>query len=414
MYQQQLPLDVGYQFAASAPMPPVSLTDRAAALLEAQRRLIEDYSRFGGDMTPQQRASYLELTRQFDANVKPHRTEVHRDHLDTHLSNVLALIASIPNDSGGALIRDQFLRAQANSGCNIVLDPNLNCPAVYRAYTHLQPGRGFLNQLAVQPAKCDDLLALTNSFMHEWTHAFQTLHAPVLRHVSGNPNTKIILHPEDECMVFDLTERDSFAKQAVWNFLISFVNPDMEEKSSLDILTVADVRDALERYPDHDQMIVELAIMALQREKYQEVGPGFTFQNSYHQTSLNNYAIGMKNRRHEEETGQIFVRAEPHDLWEIGNYGVGPNSLGKYGIDPIFIQCPKLTDHHQRQMATFMREYNIPPREECPTLAEAMGWNRPQIAATNNGPSLWERAQQITTNVGLGGGAIGAPMPQCG
>lgn len=272
-------------------------------------------------------------------------------------------------------IGQKFLTNLDETGCKIVIDPNftsdvLSLKAAYVSYSYGPQEPGFINEIGVNKFKLRQTLSMFDSISHEGWHALQKAAAPALHLSPFNPNTRILVHPADWILLEGLCEDDAYAKGGFLNYLVSQTEPTMRNRSKFDLVSVENFEDALKDYPPLHNALVHVALNARYKRKKEWDPQSELFTQHYLNVALNNYIRGMNARRNQGETGHIFVRLENHDFYAVGDYGVGPNSLGVNGIDPGFVRRLHMVEEELERYNKLCADHKIPPLYSCPTLAE--------------------------------------------
>lgn len=264
----------------------------------------------------------------------------------------------------------QFVAAMDAVECKIMLDDELKGPAIYVSYSYAKENRGFANEISLNPDRVDDEDAFTTSTAHEYIHAFQKHVAPALHYSPFNPDNRVVVHPADWIMLEALCERDAYTKQAFINTLLAKANPDVRTNTTHDVVNVNDFERVREKSASLADTVVAMSLEALSKPTKRSEPNGRTFVNNYQDIALNNYAAGMAQRQKEGEKNLVFVRLELDDLWQVGNYGVGPNSFGERIMEPLIMTRHPLLADAQEKIDAICKEHGIPPLEKCPTLKQ--------------------------------------------
>ena len=361
-------------FAAHASPDPVQIA------LEAQRRLtaIFEAAKASGDVAVllEMRKALKEMT----ANTAAATTDVDAALLGSDLQKMRRLFASL-SDPDAPTIGADYLKQFDATQCTIAIDPDLldekgALTAQYISYAHGKTVKGFINKIGINKYKLGNFLALTDSTNHESWHALQKDNAEALHLSPFNPATRAIIHPLDWIQLENLCERDAYAKEGLFNYLISQQYPEARARSRFDLVSVDDFERAKNDWPPLHNAVIHCALNALYKSKI-ENDDSELFVDHYVGVAIRNYRAGMEMRTNAGEKGHTFIRLEDDDFWQVGNYGVGPNSLGRYRIDPGFRIRPRLSEEQQKDLNAICRKYNIPPIEKCKTLAEYQGHGVP-------------------------------------
>ncbi len=369
-------LSDGFRSIASAGVSHVattSLADRVQILLAAQEILAADFANAAdkGDInTLKKTRETLRVIEQGTGRLKKLLDE---QLFNDDIRNIRELFSKLddPEVPGIGLA---FLKKLDETGCKIVAGENLTAEqnslkAVYTSYSYGKETRGFINEIAVNKFKLEDVLALMDSIEHEVFHALQKHSAPALHLSPFNPDTMAIIHPLDWIQLEGLCERDAYAKEGLFNWLISKTDPAMRDRSEYDVVSVDDFENALRRYPPIHNALIHVALNALYKSKV-EGDDSFLFSHHYQGVAIGNYVAGMAKRMKDGKSNPVFVRLEAHDFYAVGDYGVGPNSLGNGSIDKGFLYRPCIQGADADKLDALYSKYNIPPLEDCPTLGE--------------------------------------------
>lgn len=262
----------------------------------------------------------------------------------------------------------QFLDRMQDVDCKIHLDPHLRSLAVYTSYSYASHNRGFANEINLNPDRVNDEDAFVTSIAHEYIHAFQKNASPALHCSPFNPESRVVVHPEDWIMLEALCERDAYTKQAFLNSLLAKENSDVRGNSKNDIVTVDEFENIRSSSPSLADAMVSAALKSLQKPTHKKQPNGRTFVNNYQDVALQNYEAGMSMREQEHETDLVFVRLELPDLWQVGNYRVGPNSFGENIMEPLIERRFDLKPDAKERLDGIRQRFHIPPRDRCPTL----------------------------------------------
>gem|GEM_PF-4147302 len=292
----------------------------------------------------------------------------------THDIEVIKSRIGVLSDPDCPDIGQQFLRKMEECACTIEIDPSLKDDDVsptarYISYAFGKTVRGFVNEIGINTYKLQDILALMDSVVHESFHSFQKNAAEALHLSPFNPDTVYIMHPEDWIHLENLCERGAYAKEGMFNALLSQHDPKARERSEFDVVSVKNFEEARDEYMDLQRALIHVALNALYKPTV--VGDySRLFLHHYQEVAIKNFAAGMSQRMLAGQSGFVFVRAESEDFYAIGNDGVGPNPFGHREIDPGFEERRKLSDKAQAKLDAVCERYNIPPLEQCITISE--------------------------------------------
>lgn len=262
----------------------------------------------------------------------------------------------------------KFITAFEKGNIRVRLDPWLPCNAAYCSYSYRKDRRGFINEITINPKRADDIDTFTLSVAHEIIHGLQKHVSPALQHSPFNPDTRVIAHPADWLMLELACERDAFTKESFIATLLATDNQSLREHHIL--ITLEEFAAQAKLQPSLADTMVGIALSSLEHP-YDKAHPrGKTYIDHYHGVAIRNYSAGMWNRHNENEKDLRFVRLEPEDLRQIGNYGVGPNSFGEHVLEPLFTRRQALSPEAREQFNQMCTDYNIPPLDQCQTLRE--------------------------------------------
>lgn len=264
----------------------------------------------------------------------------------------------------------QFLAAMETVNCSVRLDHTAHNPANYTSFSYAKHNRGFVNEITLNPARVNSEDRFISSKSHELFHAMQKHASPALQRSPFNPESRAIIHPADWVLLEGLCERDAYTKQAFLNSMLAKKDPSVRASTSLDIVSVEDFEKIRANSRSLADALVTCALGALSKPVKAFEPQGRTFVNHYQDVALNNYSAGMAMRKKEGESDLVFLRVELSDLRQIGNYGVGPNTLGEFVEEPLIATRHKLSADAQAKLDRICKEYGIPPRESCPTVRE--------------------------------------------
>lgn len=261
----------------------------------------------------------------------------------------------------------RFVEEMEAHDIRVRIDEKLRCNATYTSYSYAAKNRGFVNEVALNPERIDDPDEFIVSVAHEYIHGFQKHASPALHHSPFNPETRVVIHPADWIMLEAMCERDAFTKQAFITALLTEKNPDLHDQG---LITPNEFNDVMASSPNLAYGMVSVALDSLSRPVDRAHPRGKNYIEHYQSVAIKNYSAGMWNRREEGEKDLLFVRLDLEDLWQVGNYGVGPNSFGENTIEPLISTRFKLSPELQEAYDEMCAEYEIPPLDRCMTLRE--------------------------------------------
>lgn len=280
----------------------------------------------------------------------------------------------------------QFLSAMRKVNCNILVDDDLGCNASYVSYSFAEQNFGFPNQITMNPKRVDDRARFIISVLHEYFHAFQKDASQALKHSPFNPEERAVVHPYEWMHLELLCEQDASTKEAYAASLMAPANPSL---SKTGLIRVQEFNEARASSPSLEYAMVKVALESLSRPYDRAHPKGPNWISYYQDVAIRNYQAGMWNRRdREEDKNLVFLRLEPEDYREVGDYKVGPNSFGEFVPEPLFNKRHSLNPAQQKKFDEMCAEYNIPPLEKCMTLREyneSLEPRAPRYAANASG-----------------------------
>lgn len=266
-------------------------------------------------------------------------------------------------------IGHQFIERMKEANCRTTIRPDIDFPAVYVSYVYGGRNQGFLNEIGLNPSKIsEDINAFASSLRHEDFHALQKHNAEALHLSPFNPDTNAIVHPLHWILLEELCEKDAYTKQAFFNALDAVKDPSVRDASEKDIVSVRKFEEHRASAWSLENALVNTALNALSGRYVGQDYVG-SWRDHYHGVALDNYARAIKSRYLNGEKDITFVRLDAKDFHAVGNYNVGPNSLGEKFIDPQFIETPELNRKHQRLLDDLCENFGIPTLESCVTLS---------------------------------------------
>lgn len=264
----------------------------------------------------------------------------------------------------------EFLAAMEAANCSVRVDSSLDNSAMYLSYSYGKTTRGFVNEVALNPSRVNSEDRFISSTAHEYFHGFEKRTSPALQRSPFNPESRAIIHPADWVLLEGLCERDAYTKQAFINSMLAKGNPELRAASKTDVVSVDDFERIRANSASLADALVTTALQSLSKPLKAFEPNGRTFVNHYQDVALKNYSAGMAMRKKEGETDLVFLRVELDDLWQIGNYGVGPNSFGKNIKEPLIATRHALSADAQANLDRICKEHGIPPLEKCPTVRQ--------------------------------------------
>lgn len=298
------------------------------------------------------------------------------------LAELKSVIAEL-DDPEAPGIGKEFLQRFEETNCRTVIlsqpkpeDDDKKRPpmAVYSSFSYAPDNFGFANEIVYAPNRLKNKLDFFRSDIHERIHSFQNQSAPALFFSPFNPETKIMIHPEDWLMVENLCERDAFTKQALLSSLLDKKYPGMKKESHCDVVNVTEFEQIRSEMSSLVDTVVKSSLTSLTKIKNLDKPQEGTFVESYQKVAiLENYTAAMDMRTQNNESEFTFIRLEKKDFWAIGNYHVGPNSLGEFFMEPLLMKRPTIIPEVQAQIDSLCFKYNIPSLHECQTLSEVTG-----------------------------------------
>lgn len=268
-------------------------------------------------------------------------------------------------------IGNLFQREVGLSGCRHEINIHHGNRAEYVSFSY-RHSTGFANHIIYGPSAEEDLSKLFSSKVHEATHALQKMRSAALHASPFNPNTQIVICPQDWIILDERCEQDAYVKQALFNALLAKQLPEVRRMTDGDPLSVKTFERIRLDAPDVHTAVIEAARQALDKSFYWDnPKAAYRFQNHYHDFALKNYEAGMKLRSDNGESDLIFVRLEDEDILAIGE-SCGPNSFGKDRLLPEFSEKPKLMKTAQEKLDQIRDDLKLGDEDKLPTLGEVL------------------------------------------
>jgi hypothetical protein len=368
-------VDTSGSFNASAAPNPAQLADQMSQMMHDFRETSDQLS-------------FEELHR-LQKDLETLTRTVQSQKVPVLLERMRAQIGAV-SDPEAPEFGKQFLAAMDASACGIRLDSGLKNSAMYNSFSYGKTTRGFVNEVALNPSRVDKEDRFISSTAHEYIHSFQKRVSPALQRSPFNPESRVVIHPADWIILEGLCERDAYTKQALLNSLLAKTNPAVKGSTDFDVVSVSDFEKMRGNAGSLADAVVTSALDSLSKPIVRGQPNGRTFVHHYQDVALDNYSAGMAKRKEERENDIVFVRVEFEDLWQIGNYGVGPNSFGENVHEPLIEKRHKLSAGAQEKLDRICREHNIPPLESCPTLRaydESLAFTRAQTQTVQTSAS---------------------------
>lgn len=368
-------------FKSAAALP---VTDALANLIAAAEAYKQSIGAFPVETTPADISHHM-------AALSAIQTVFNESGMDYYLKSMETILHRLGH-AEGSLIGEDFIAAYKKAECHFTVsnDDKDAAQANYAAY-HL--GRGRINEVMFNPGKIDltKFHMFFGSFNHETFHGLQNTQK-VMQHVPWNRDTQIVIHPLDKMRLDNLCERDAYAKQALMNVLLLNSRPgDQDFRTALledtryQLISTQDMQTIMSRHPRLQRAVTEAALIALNKPMIENEVGGRTFHDSYFDVSLKDYRAAMEARTSRGlSTALKYVRLDDADFHSIGNYGVGPNSLGADRIDPRFVEPIRPLDEELDALDQLCHDYDIPLLQHCPTLR----------SCTTTSPSKTQRAER--------------------
>lgn len=292
-----------------------------------------------------------------------------------------------------------FVSAFESSNISMRVDPTLLCSAAYCSYTFKEDRRGFVNEVAINPERVDVIDQFTTSTAHEIFHGLQKSVSLALRHSPFNPDTRAVVHPADWILLEQLCEQDAFTKEGFLTKLLADANPETRKHSTL--ISIDEVESHIRSQPTLADAMVSMALGSMCRPHDKAHPRGRTYADHYVDVAIKNYSAGMWNRKHEGQNDLTFVRLELRDLWQVGNYGVGPNSFGENVMEPLIQRRPRMSEAAQKNFDQMCKDYEIPPISKCQTLTEYREGRSAPVSQQRSAPSRQQTAAPVYAHASI-------------
>lgn len=216
---------------------------------------------------------------------------------------------------------------------------------------------------------------------HEGTHALQAFRAACIHaHPGGSNNNKIYLRPRDKVWVWELLEKDAYAKACLLGTQFYVHSTGKAANSDLQPGSVALQRKTVEIVK---KLLDEIMVPATEYE------PALSGKEYYNRAALGeyeDYAAAMAEIR--KKTGAasalqmmkkhkfpipVYVRLEPQDIADIGA-SFGPNLFNEDICGPDFTKL-SLSPHMEAAVKSMNERLEIEDEESLPTFGEVLAQN---------------------------------------
>jgi hypothetical protein len=288
-----------------------------------------------------------------------------------------------------------FSDAYARTGCEEDLNPDFFTRACFNSHSTKLEDSGFHNNILYGSLAMKKLDVLFSARVHESTHAMQSKNTPALHASPFNPNTKIIICPEDWLFLQQRCEQGAYAMQAWLSALLADEAADggqdlakkIIEGSEREPISVSQFRGLRQETGSLAGAIVSAARQSLTKNFYSDSGQYdyYKFADNYIDDALRGYTQVMNVRRNDRgENRFVFVRLSKEEreaaVRAIGS-SFGPNCFGEPGILPEFLNRAELSDKINSKVATQspidrLRDLNkslgLGNYEDLPTLTDEL------------------------------------------
>jgi len=304
------------------------------------------------------------------ATLDTEHTEVLEEILRRYRITVREWIENLGDSETPGIGRD-FLERLSILDCEHKIDLKQRPAAVYNSF-YKWGGGEFVNTMTYGEGALAGPQTAFHSEIHEDEHGLQK-HAAAALHISPfNANCKIVVCPEDWMLLEQRCEEGAYARQSWFGMLLGY---QMKRDASLwdpDPFTPEEFWALRQKGMSVPEILFEAANQSMKKSYYSDnPNSSFRFANSYHDVALQNYITGITERVNKGETGFIFVRVEPEDVWDIGNTSIF-NCFGKNPSNPDLIKMPPLLPFTAMNLKNLRESYKIPERDTLPTLREAL------------------------------------------
>lgn len=281
-------------------------------------------------------------------------------------------------ESGG--VGPAFKKATARILRDEGVDFDMKPSAGYHSFIYPpDPGQhSFINHVLYGAEALDNNERLMGARTHEYVHALQYQTAAALHADPFNAASNIIVSPYDYLLRKERLEQDAYVKGAWLCALAAQEAPDIipvMEGSPLPVSTFQKIRAASASLSD--TFATAASDCRNLMGHWAKDAPKTVIADEWHARALDEYERMVKYRIEDSaKTGQplVFVRLEDHDIHEIGS-AFGANTFGSFGADAghaKLTDIENLSPAHAQKLAALAQKFGIAPRDNLPTLEQAL------------------------------------------
>ncbi len=237
------------------------------------------------------------------------------------------------------------------------------------------PGQdSFTNNVLYGTEALQNAERLMGARTHEFVHALQYQSAAALHADPFNDANNIIVSPYDYVLRKERLEQDAYVTGAWLCSLAATDAPDIVkvmEGSPLPVSTFSDIRAKSTSLQD----AFETAARDCRNLEgfWSKDDKKTRIADEWHARALDEYDRLMKSRFNNLKDGEsiTIVRLDGRDIREIGA-SFGPNTFGHDNDNPALTEIEKLSPANAKKLAEIEAKYGIAPREQLPTLEDAL------------------------------------------
>ncbi|MDY0010084.1 MAG: hypothetical protein RBS08_10280 [Bdellovibrionales bacterium] len=289
-------------------------------------------------------------------------------------------------ESGG--VGPAFKKATARILRDEGVDFDMKPSAGYHSFIYPpDPGQqSFTNHVLYGAEALGNNERLMGARTHEYVHALQYQTAAALHADPFNAASNIIVSPYDYLLRKERLEQDAYVKGAWLCALAAQEAPEIipaMEGSPLPVSTFQKIRAGSENLSE--AFATAASDCRNLMGHWAKDAPKTVIADEWHARALDEYERMVKLRMEDSaKTGQplVFVRLEDRDIHEIGSaFGAntfgsfGANTFGSFGADAghaKLTDIENLSPAHAQKIAALAQKFGIAPRDNLPTLEQAL------------------------------------------
>ena len=202
----------------------------------------------------------------------------------------------------------QFLDRLLKSDCKTLVDPLKDRNAYYYSFSSEKSAdgksRGFVNEIV---SGINDLRCVENLYsneVHEGAHSVQSWNCPHTHANPRNPNTDMLLCPEDAMRVEIWGEQFAYAMQGWFNTMLAKDIPEVEEYSNGDPVTVKEFKELRGKNPSLKDTLIAAAKLSMTKARKEEQ----KFFDYYSDCAFETYGRKLDERKNTNESKLIFIK----------------------------------------------------------------------------------------------------------